>query len=243
MLGVFAEFERVMIRERVMAGLARACSEGKQLGRRPLERAKARKVKGALALRAQGIGIRRIAREVGLGVGTPFRSLTRPGRPSLSHNGASLVENQPLQRETPARPSGTEGCFKKGRLKPGVVCWPYRGDVALPKPASNRSLSSTRVSSAVLFHYPLAIACLDETIRLGDGGVAKDRGMMHGIDAMQAARHHMASALVMLGRKSRAESAEHRGERNDGNELVPGHENLLFGFLQIRLSPYKWGCQ
>jgi DNA invertase Pin-like site-specific DNA recombinase len=73
MLGVFAEFERAMIRERVMAGLARARSEGKQLGRRPVEQAKARKVKAALALRAQGIGIRRIAREVGLGVGTVLR--------------------------------------------------------------------------------------------------------------------------------------------------------------------------
>jgi len=31
-LGVVAEFERAMIRERVMAGLARARSEGKQLG-------------------------------------------------------------------------------------------------------------------------------------------------------------------------------------------------------------------
>src|SRR6516225_8982932 len=72
-LGVFAEFERAMIRERVMAGLARARSEGKQLGRRPVEQAKARKVKTALALRAQGIGIRRIAREVGLGVGTVLR--------------------------------------------------------------------------------------------------------------------------------------------------------------------------
>ncbi len=41
MLGVFAEFERAMIRERVMAGLARARSEGKQLGRRPVEQAKA----------------------------------------------------------------------------------------------------------------------------------------------------------------------------------------------------------
>src|SRR5215475_13342867 len=37
MLGVFAEFERAMIRERVMAGLARARSEGKQLGRRSVE--------------------------------------------------------------------------------------------------------------------------------------------------------------------------------------------------------------
>src|SRR5258705_952995 len=33
MLGVFAEFERAMIQERVRAGLARAKAEGKQLGR------------------------------------------------------------------------------------------------------------------------------------------------------------------------------------------------------------------
>ena len=72
MLGVFAEFERAMIRERVMTGLARARAEGKQLGRRPVEQSKA-KVKQALALRSKGIGLRRIAREVGLGVGTVIR--------------------------------------------------------------------------------------------------------------------------------------------------------------------------
>jgi DNA invertase Pin-like site-specific DNA recombinase len=33
MLGVFAEFERAMIQERVCAGLARAKAEGEQLGR------------------------------------------------------------------------------------------------------------------------------------------------------------------------------------------------------------------
>jgi DNA invertase Pin-like site-specific DNA recombinase len=33
MMGVFAEFERSMIAERVRAGLRRAVSEGKQLGR------------------------------------------------------------------------------------------------------------------------------------------------------------------------------------------------------------------
>jgi DNA invertase Pin-like site-specific DNA recombinase len=70
MLGVFAEFERAMIRERVMTGLARARAEGKQLGRRTVE---AKKVKAALALRSKGLGIRRIAREVGLGVGTVIR--------------------------------------------------------------------------------------------------------------------------------------------------------------------------
>jgi DNA invertase Pin-like site-specific DNA recombinase len=33
MMGVFAEFERAMIQERVRAGLRRARDEGKQLGR------------------------------------------------------------------------------------------------------------------------------------------------------------------------------------------------------------------
>jgi DNA invertase Pin-like site-specific DNA recombinase len=33
MMGVFAEFERAMIQERVRAGLRRAKAEGKQLGR------------------------------------------------------------------------------------------------------------------------------------------------------------------------------------------------------------------
>ena len=72
-LGVFAEFERAMIRERVMTGLARARAEGKQLGRRPVEQSNAKKVKTVLALRSQGLGIRCIAREAGLGVGTVLR--------------------------------------------------------------------------------------------------------------------------------------------------------------------------
>jgi DNA invertase Pin-like site-specific DNA recombinase len=58
MLGVFAEFERAMIRERVLAGLARARAEGKQLGRRTVEQSHGRKVKVALALRSKGLGIR-----------------------------------------------------------------------------------------------------------------------------------------------------------------------------------------
>jgi DNA invertase Pin-like site-specific DNA recombinase len=36
MMGVFAEFERAMIAERVRAGLARARGEGKRLGRPPI---------------------------------------------------------------------------------------------------------------------------------------------------------------------------------------------------------------
>jgi DNA invertase Pin-like site-specific DNA recombinase len=36
MMGVFAEFERAMIAERVKSGLSRARSQGKRLGRRPV---------------------------------------------------------------------------------------------------------------------------------------------------------------------------------------------------------------
>jgi hypothetical protein len=69
MMGVFAEFERAMIRERVLAGLARARQVGTHLGRKFTEDTKegSRKVKAVLAMRAKGIGYRKIAREVGLG--------------------------------------------------------------------------------------------------------------------------------------------------------------------------------
>jgi DNA invertase Pin-like site-specific DNA recombinase len=80
MLGVFAEFERAMIRERVMTGFARARAEGKQLGRRTVEQSHGAKVKAALKLRSRGVGIRRIAREVGLGVGTVIRLVGDEGK-------------------------------------------------------------------------------------------------------------------------------------------------------------------
>jgi hypothetical protein len=73
MLGVFAEFERSMIRERVMAGLSRAKADGIRLGRRRLEDSDADKVAAIVAARAEGTGIRRIARELGVGVGTMLR--------------------------------------------------------------------------------------------------------------------------------------------------------------------------
>src|SRR4249919_393549 len=49
MLGVFAEFERSMIRERVIAGLSRAKADGIQLGRRRLEDRDADKVAAIVA--------------------------------------------------------------------------------------------------------------------------------------------------------------------------------------------------
>jgi DNA invertase Pin-like site-specific DNA recombinase len=73
MMGVFAEFERAIIRERVLSGLARAKAEGVTLGRPALEDSNARKVTAIKAALADGKGIRRIARELQAGVGTVLR--------------------------------------------------------------------------------------------------------------------------------------------------------------------------
>jgi DNA invertase Pin-like site-specific DNA recombinase len=56
-----------------MAGLSRAKGDGIQLGRRRLEDSDANKVAAIMAARAAGTGIRRIARELGVGVGTVLR--------------------------------------------------------------------------------------------------------------------------------------------------------------------------
>lgn len=64
-LGVFAEFEREIIRERVISGMATARAKGKTIGR---PRATDETVTRVRELRRQGMGIRRVAREVGCGV-------------------------------------------------------------------------------------------------------------------------------------------------------------------------------
>ena len=65
MMGVFAEFERAMIQERVRAGLARARSEGKRLGRPPMAPALAKRIREALATPGRP-GIRVIAKQFGV---------------------------------------------------------------------------------------------------------------------------------------------------------------------------------
>jgi DNA invertase Pin-like site-specific DNA recombinase len=73
MMGVFAEFERAMIRERVLAGLARAKERGISLGRRRLEDSDAAKVTAIKKALAAKRGVRRIARDLETGVGTVLR--------------------------------------------------------------------------------------------------------------------------------------------------------------------------
>jgi len=76
MMGVFAEFERSMIAERVRAGLARARSEGKQLGRPMIEPELEAKVRAALA-KPNRPGVRKVAQQFGISPGSVQR-ISRP---------------------------------------------------------------------------------------------------------------------------------------------------------------------
>jgi DNA invertase Pin-like site-specific DNA recombinase len=70
MMGVFAEFERAMIAERVRAGMARAKSQGKHCGRPKIAPATEHAVRASLA---KGKGICSTARDLGVGVATVQR--------------------------------------------------------------------------------------------------------------------------------------------------------------------------
>jgi DNA invertase Pin-like site-specific DNA recombinase len=67
MMGVFAEFERAMIQERVRAGLRRAKAEGKQLGRPPISDELAERIRAA---RKGGLSVRKTAAKYGVAPGT-----------------------------------------------------------------------------------------------------------------------------------------------------------------------------
>jgi DNA invertase Pin-like site-specific DNA recombinase len=77
MMGVFAEFERAMIQERVRAGLRRAKSEGKQLGRPRIPADLEERILAALKAPGRTEGIRKIAARFGVDPSTVQR-ISRP---------------------------------------------------------------------------------------------------------------------------------------------------------------------
>jgi DNA invertase Pin-like site-specific DNA recombinase len=76
--GAFAEFERGMIRQRIHAGLKRAVEAGKTLGRPRISAALEKRIQDRLRA---GMGIIKVAREVGVGNGTVQRIKQEMERP------------------------------------------------------------------------------------------------------------------------------------------------------------------
>ena len=75
-IGAMAEFERELIRERVIAGLKRARAKGKKLGRPRV----AIDLPAAQELRADGLSYQAVASRLGVSVGTVHAALHAPGR-------------------------------------------------------------------------------------------------------------------------------------------------------------------
>lgn len=72
MCGVFAELERCMIRKRVDAGRARAKANGTKRGRPTIGPAVEKRIR---SLRAEGMGVLRIGRTLGIGTSAVQRVL------------------------------------------------------------------------------------------------------------------------------------------------------------------------
>ena len=97
MMGVFAEFERAMIQERVRAGLARAKSEGKRLGRPRIAPELEARIRKALAIPAG----RACARSPSSSGSIPARC---SGSAALSRRANSSREAPTLGRSPSLRP-------------------------------------------------------------------------------------------------------------------------------------------
>ena len=75
MIGVFSEFERSMIRERVIAGQQRAKAQGKHIGRKT--NVNEGTLNAVKHLRENNVPIKRIAKNLKIGVGTVYKILDK----------------------------------------------------------------------------------------------------------------------------------------------------------------------
>jgi len=74
MLGVFAEFETNIRRERQLEGIAKAKEEGRYMGRKPTARAKSEQVHQLIG---QGLTKKAVAEKLGIGVASVYRVLKK----------------------------------------------------------------------------------------------------------------------------------------------------------------------
>lgn len=79
LLGAFAEFERNMIRERVIAGLNHAKAKGKKLGRPGVDL----DTEKLIELRDQGLTMRAMADTLGVSLGLVHKTLSKCSSPDL----------------------------------------------------------------------------------------------------------------------------------------------------------------
>jgi DNA invertase Pin-like site-specific DNA recombinase len=104
MLGVFAEFETNLRRERQLEGIAKAKAAGVYKGRKP-----SIEVSAIKELKDQGLGATEIAKRLGIGRSIAFsvepKNADRPAKPTLTARGMALI----LERDGKAGSAGSAG--------------------------------------------------------------------------------------------------------------------------------------
>lgn len=147
LLGVFAEFEREMIRERVLAGIDRARARGKRLGRPSIPEAQAQAVRNALA---QGMGIRATARATGVAITTVARikkdieqpdaepEHDLPFRDLLTSPPRSIPVIEPIPHRAPRRRQGqtVQGSCPSPSPHPAQRSMRWQGIMTVPPTAT-----------------------------------------------------------------------------------------------------------
>jgi len=83
MLGVFAEFETNLRKERQLEGIEKAKTEGKYKGRKPTAQAKSQQVE---ELTKQGMTRQAVATELGIGIASVYRILSKPSTTFTAHH-------------------------------------------------------------------------------------------------------------------------------------------------------------
>ena len=104
MMGVFAEFERSMIQERVRSGIKRFRANGQRWGRRTIQEADPAVCKQILELRRMGLGMGKIGKQLGFelknGVAIPpVAPLTSP-LASILKSSTELKQLPPFKSHT-----------------------------------------------------------------------------------------------------------------------------------------------
>ena len=97
MCGVFAEFERSIMRDRINAGLARAHAQGKRLGRPPVAPEVEQRIRARLA---EGVGVCKVAAMEGVGVSVVQRVKADALRGGVVGELPTTFDRNPLQPAT-----------------------------------------------------------------------------------------------------------------------------------------------
>ena len=89
-LGIFAEFEHGIRRERQAVGISRAKANGVHFGRPPVSKAKRGQI---LELRKSGQGINKIARQLRVGTGSVIDTLRKAGLSTRQSEPGPILQN------------------------------------------------------------------------------------------------------------------------------------------------------